>query len=193
MSNDVSDRRVQKTRKLLKDALVSLIIEKGFASVTIQEILDKANVGRSTFYMHFENKQELLHSCFEAFHELFEKYSLDASNTLDSNRSYFILNIFRLVERNQMLCKALLGKDDFAIHLNPIHSFIYDYFEVSIKKFVTDNNQNLLRSEMLVHYITSALLGTLRWWVCNDMPYSVEEMNEVFKRLALRDIHLVLN
>ena len=193
MTNDVTDRRVQKTRKLLKDALVALIIEKGFESVTIQEILDKANVGRSTFYLHFENKQELLHSCFEEFHELFNKSSLESSNTLDSISSEFTLNILRLVERNQMLCKALLGQDDMTMYFNPIHSFIYDYFEVSIKKFVTNSSQTLLQSEMLGHYITSAFLGTLRWWVYNDMPYSVEEVNEVFKKLALRDIHLVMN
>ena len=54
------DRRVQKTRQLLKDALVELILEEGYEAVTINEILDRANVGRSTFYIHFENKHELL-------------------------------------------------------------------------------------------------------------------------------------
>ena len=193
MANGITDRRVQKTRKLLKDALVSLIIEKGFEAVTIQEILDRANVGRSTFYMHFENKQELLHSCFKEFHDLFGKYNLGASNNGDFDKSDFILNIFRLVERNQMLCKALLGKDDMTMFFNPIHCFIYHYFEAAIKKFVINKKQSLLQSGMLTSYITSALLGTLRWWVYNDMPNTAEEMDRTFRKLALHDIQEVLN
>lgn len=54
------DRRVQKTRQLLSDALVSLVLEKGYDEVSIQDIIDRANVGRSTFYSHYENKEQLL-------------------------------------------------------------------------------------------------------------------------------------
>ena len=175
MSVDIKDRRVQKTQKLLKDALISLIIEKGFESVTIQEILDRANVGRSTFYLHFENKQELLHSCFEEFHELYNKYNLGSSFESFAS-SDFILNLFRLVERNQTLCKALLRQDDMTF-FNPIHRFIFTYFESSIQKIIIYKRQSSLHSEMLTHYITSALFGTLRWWVYNDIPYSAEEMS----------------
>src|SRR5258708_5227750 len=56
----VKDRRVQKTRKFLHDALVSLIHEKSYETISVKEILDRANVGRSTFYMHFRDKDELL-------------------------------------------------------------------------------------------------------------------------------------
>src|SRR5438445_1345108 len=56
----VKDRRIQKTQKLLRDALNSLIHEKAYDSIVVNEILDRANVGRSTFYMHFRDKDELL-------------------------------------------------------------------------------------------------------------------------------------
>src|SRR5215510_3081353 len=56
----VKDRRIQKTRKLLHDALGGLIQEKPYDEIAVQEILDRANVGRSTFYMHFRDKDELL-------------------------------------------------------------------------------------------------------------------------------------
>ena len=54
------DRRVSKTKKLLSDALMALIIEKGYDDVKVQDILDKANVGRTTFYLHYESKEQLL-------------------------------------------------------------------------------------------------------------------------------------
>ena len=71
MPQNVVDRRVQKTRKLLQEALMELVAEKGYEAVTIREILDKANVGRSTFYAHFQDKDQLLHSILELLDELF--------------------------------------------------------------------------------------------------------------------------
>lgn len=186
MFTNVTDRRVQRTRQLLKDSLVSLIIEKGFEQVTIQDILDKANVGRSTFYMHFENKNALLHSCFEEFHELFENNNSAYSG--DFGKSAFFLNLFRLVEQKQRLCKALLGRDDMAMFFNPVHKYIFSYIDESIRKLKVNKVRDPLQAEMLVHYLTSALIGMLRWWVYRDIPCNAEEMDRYFRQLANNDI-----
>ena len=68
------DRRVQKTRQILQQAIVELVVEKGFESIKVQDILDKANIGRTTFYAHYQDKGELLHACFEEVHAIFEQY-----------------------------------------------------------------------------------------------------------------------
>jgi AcrR family transcriptional regulator len=60
MSAKKEDRRVQRTRTMLFDALLDLIIEKGYEAITVQDIIDRANVGRSTFYSHFSDKEQLL-------------------------------------------------------------------------------------------------------------------------------------
>src|SRR5690242_13310 len=60
------DRRIQRTRQLLLDSLIQLILEKGYESITVQDIIDRANVGRSTFYSHFQDKEDLLLSGFES-------------------------------------------------------------------------------------------------------------------------------
>ena len=65
MTEKITDRRVQRTRRLLHKALMSLILEKKYESITVQEILDRADVGRSTSYMHFQDKDELLFSGFQ--------------------------------------------------------------------------------------------------------------------------------
>ena len=88
MPQNIPDRRVQKTRKLLQEALINLVAEKGYDSVTIQEILDDANVGRSTFYAHFQDKEQLLHSILERLDELFEQHKeqlLDATKNFGNN------------------------------------------------------------------------------------------------------------
>jgi len=54
------DRRTQKTKKALANALKSLVLEKAYDEITVQDIIDRANVGRSTFYIHYESKEQLL-------------------------------------------------------------------------------------------------------------------------------------
>ncbi|MEJ2354006.1 MAG: TetR/AcrR family transcriptional regulator, partial [Anaerolineales bacterium] len=65
MKKERVDRRVQRTRQLLNDALMSLIVEKGYDSITVQNIIDRANLGRSTFYAHYQDKDDLLLSGIE--------------------------------------------------------------------------------------------------------------------------------
>ena len=70
MKTKENDRRVQRTRRTLREALIALILEKGYDQVTVQHIIDRADVGRSTFYAHFENKDKLLLSGFENVREM---------------------------------------------------------------------------------------------------------------------------
>ena len=65
MAARAEDRRIQRTQQLLRGALLSLIQEKGFEGLSVQDIIDRANVGRATFYAHFDNKEDLLASGIE--------------------------------------------------------------------------------------------------------------------------------
>jgi AcrR family transcriptional regulator len=188
MPVNVMDRRVQKTRKLLQDALVDLVSEKGFESVTIQEILDKANVGRSTFYTHFQDKEELLHSCFEGLGKLFEDHGSGPmksdNNRGDSPNDEFILNVFGFVGRNHRLFKALLGRQGIAIFNHPVYDVLFAYMQKHIEQPKALGKGNSLQTQMVAHYFTSAFIGVLRWWVEQDMPCTAEDMGKSFRRLS---------
>ena len=93
----------RKTCQLLKDALISLISEKGFKEVTIQEILDRANVGRSTFYLHFSNKDELLHSCFEDFNNRLDQHYSEITARQEIDDTCFITAFFHLLREIMFL------------------------------------------------------------------------------------------
>src|SRR6267378_1760564 len=80
------DRRVQRTRRLLHKALMSLILEKKYESIRVQEILDRADVGRSTFYMHFRDKDELFFSGFRYLQSFLE--SVQATSSTVPGKSY---------------------------------------------------------------------------------------------------------
>ena len=77
------DRRVQRTRQLLQDALIAMVIEKGYDAVTIQDIIDRANVGRATFYAHFADKQTLLTSRLEDLRGLLTERRRQAPGAAD--------------------------------------------------------------------------------------------------------------
>lgn len=74
MSKKVIDRRVQRTRQLLQNALSELILEKAYEKITVQDVIDRANVGRSTFYAHFQDMDKLLLSGFEPLLAEFEEF-----------------------------------------------------------------------------------------------------------------------
>ena len=91
------DRRIQKSKKYLSDAFIALILEKGYEAVTVQEIIDRANVGRSTFYAHFESKEQLLFSLLGTMNE-------KSKDGIDFEM------LFNHCADNFQIAKAMLGK-----------------------------------------------------------------------------------
>ena len=188
MAGDKLDRRIQKTRKLLQDAMVELVSDKGFESVTIREITDRANVGHSTFYTHFQDKEELLQSCFEKIGELFEQHNQIISNGRAHggfDAAHFFLNIFRFVEQNRQLFKALLGKKGIGIFNQPIYDYIFEYMYKASKLLAVHKQHFTFQPEMAAHFYVSAFIGTLRWWVDEDIPCSAEDIEALFEKLAM--------
>jgi len=215
--NDL-DRRVQKTRKLLQDALIELVSEKGYESVSIREILDRANVGRSTFYAHFQDKDELLHSILDRLDGLFAQHKRQilaaAENVMNSSGADVTLglsptySLFQFVGQNYRFFKAMLGNRGYGIFAKPV----YDYLFAHVHSIFTEpvhadamahlhGTLNILRSraklgsfesEVAAHYFVSALMGILVWWVEKDMPCTAEEIDMLFRELAMPGFRHVL-
>src|SRR5260370_42236283 len=112
VAEKISGRRVQGTRRLQPRALMSIIVEKKYESITVQEILDRADVGRSTFYMHFQDKDELLFSGFQYLQSFLE--SVQEASTTVPGKSYeiiigFSLAMFEHAHEHPRVNRALLG------------------------------------------------------------------------------------
>ena len=90
MKEKKEDRRVGRTRRLMHEALMALIVEKGYETVTVQDILDRADVGRSTFYAHYRDKDELLLSSFEHLRTLLaSRFAIHSSRSLKAGIAPF--------------------------------------------------------------------------------------------------------
>jgi AcrR family transcriptional regulator len=191
---NIIDRRVQKTRQILQKAIIELIVEKGFESIKVQDILDKANVGRSTFYAHYQDKGELLHSCFDELHKLLEQHAINLSeysrNSPDLETiTDFTFKLFKFAERNSQLFKALLGQQDLSEFMN---SFLFDYLNDPLKRRMARDKNSFIPAEIITHYFINAFFGVLKWWVSNNMPCTAEEIDGYFKQLAMPTIKSII-
>ncbi|MCU0480736.1 MAG: TetR/AcrR family transcriptional regulator [Anaerolineae bacterium] len=175
MNDQRLDRRVQRTRALLRDALFALIEEKGYASITILDITERANLNRVTFYFHYKDKEDLL---FKVMQDLYDDLiaKQPPTNSLKEWLHQDALFAFRHVQQYVHLYKVLLSeKGSFSLI-----GRLIDYFaKTAIDKAHTTlapDTQFPLPLEVVEHFYAGAFIGLVRWWVVNDMPYTPEEM-----------------
>jgi AcrR family transcriptional regulator len=185
---NTEDRRVQRTRQLLKDALVALIEQKGYEAVTVQDILDRANLGRSTFYAHYTDKDALLFSTFEQLQGAFDAHARQLSGgkvrwtgeDLDLS-----LALFRFAENNRRLFKTLLHGKSGDMLTQHVYAYLSTHMRKHLKLVVPATQLKTQQSDAAIHFLISAFVSLLTWWLDKDLPYTATEMDELFKKLAL--------
>ncbi len=189
-----SDRRAVRTRRALNDALISLILEKRYDAITVQHVIDRANVGRSTFYAHYRDKEDLLRSSFEEFLGVFGSH-MNWKNLKDG-RTVPVLELFSHLQDFHNFYKALdrSRKTDLLYKIGPGH--LARSIEQSLTAWLSlQGNQRQLAVPLpvLSHYLASALLSMLKWWLEKEMPYSPARMDEMFHELVMPGLRAALD
>jgi AcrR family transcriptional regulator len=194
MTAKVEDRRIQRTRALLLSALLALIVERGYEDVTVQDIVDRANVGRSTFYKHFLDKRELLLTGIAGLQELLMQQAAEpASSAAVSERLLpFSLRLFQHVEGNIRFCRALLGPHSGAIVERRIQQILAALTKEELAACVPSGVVPAVSLDVVVQYTVSAFLGLLRWWMEQPTPCSAEEIDRQFRALSIPAISAAL-
>lgn len=183
MNPKTGDRRVQRTRQLLLEALVALILEKGFDAVTVQEVIDRANVGRSTFYAHFRDQEDLLLSGFEHLRTHFEAQLIGESVSEESPWALSLM-MFQHAQSQHRLYKALAGKQGGNIVLTYIHKYLLVIIRKHMASQWPANTKAPIPLEVMAHYLVSSFMSLLTWWLDNGLPYSPEEMTAMYRQLV---------
>ena len=181
MAKEPSDRRIQRTRKVLHEALVALILEKEFNKVTVQDVIERANVGRSTFYSHFKDTEDLFLSGFETLWSLFEGHLTDQTPGKAGVWDLSLI-VFRHAQSYAGVYKALVGKPGGAL----MSAHLHKYFSALIRETLKDawGQEKPVPLEIVVHHLASSLIASLTWWVEHDLPYPPERMNDIFQQLT---------
>lgn len=172
------DRRIQRTKKLLSDALMDLILEKGYEAVTVQDIIDRANVGRSTFYAHFENKDQLLFGSHQELTQL-----LFSVNEHDHAQPIDFLSLYRHAKAHDHVAKAMLGKKGGDLIIGHFQDAIVYKILNEEKKYNLLPEQESKMLSFLAEATSAALVRLLTCWLDNDLPFSEEEMAEKSKEI----------
>jgi AcrR family transcriptional regulator len=190
VTEKTADRRVQRTRRLLHRALMSLILEKKYESITVQEILDRADVGRSTFYMHFRDKDELLFNGFHYLEEFLE--SAQRVSTSVPGKSYeriirFSLPMFEHAQEYRRVNRALLGSNAEAVVRRRIHSILAGIVsrEVKLELQSRKRGNGPVSPELLSHFLVSTFVSVLAWWLNSKNPVSAKEIDIAYRHLIL--------
>lgn len=168
-----TDRRVDRTQTALLEALMQLIVEKGYDETTVQAVLERANVSRATFYTHYFNKKDLLLRRMNLFR-------LDVS---DRSRMPDVSHIFAHVAENQHLVPGLRGTDGMESFLAIARADLRESFELLFRARFSDDEEHV---QFLARFFTGALLHLMTTWLDEQMPVSAAEMNRRFCELGDR-------
>lgn len=181
------DRRQRKSREAIFGAFTQLLSVKDFSKITVGEIIEQADVGRATFYSHFETKEYLLKEfCEELFCHIFDTESGDAHVhrhifDCDGSDSAFI-HLFQHLKKNDNNILALLSSRNNAL--------FFGYFKNNLEILITRNlglfdasRKGSVPETFWKNYIVTTLVETIRWWIENGMQESPEVISEYFFKM----------
>src|SRR6266849_3111546 len=181
------DQRIRRTCERLGSALVTLIQEKPIDDVTVQEVLDRASVGRSTFYLHYRDKDDLLLSQLEKFLETMS--TALSIRKEESHRVVPVAELFEHIGSQKKLYRALADSG----RLNDFFDLAQGYFARGIEQRLTESRRlSSLRLSKLpqrelgsrASALAGSMLSLLRWWLDRGAKESPQAMDELFHRMV---------
>ncbi len=186
--NAPPDRRTQRTRRALSHALIALLQEKRYEAITVQDICDRANVGRSTFYAHYQDKDDLLAGNFQQMME-----SLGSQVEWRDGRFIFpVAPLFQHVREHRHLYKALAWGGGFDVLLRAGQQQWRAQIEKHLATPLAEGRLPAVPLDAVTVYLAGALQTMLLWWLERNMPYSPERMDEMFQQLVMPGVDAAL-
>jgi len=177
------DRRQRKTRSAIFNALGILMEQKQYSAITVQEIIDEANIGRSTFYAHFETKDDLLRSlCSEIFYHVFTDLLPQEEDTLDCrNLELKLGHILYHLKENQVNICGIIATDGDGLFMAYFKQYMTQLFSRYTMLFPQD-----VPEDFLIHHLAGSFAETIKWWDSQKMEPSPELVAGYYMAVAKR-------
>jgi AcrR family transcriptional regulator len=171
-------RRRAQTRSLLAHSALQLVQERGYEAITIQDITERADLGRGTFYIHFKDKEEAVWASFE---DLFRQLEQSAHRQLDRRTPqveyYGLLNIFRHAAVHRDLYRVLFGGQGSARLAGRAQDYLAGIFLTDIRNTAQPPEADFhLPEEFEAQYLVGVLSRLLYWWLETAQAYTPEQM-----------------
>jgi AcrR family transcriptional regulator len=180
-----TDRRVERTRELLQKALIELIGEQSYDAITIQDIVDRANVGRTTFYLHYHNKDELFISCHQAIIARFHIgpfHPFSRIELLAPEPPPGMTSAYRHLEEARPLLYSIFQSKDSLLILRQIRDSNAQEIEASLRAAFGET-QSKIPLDVLASYLAGAQVALMQWWLEKRQPHKLENLAQMFHRM----------
>lgn len=175
------DRRIQRTRTVLREALMSLIAEKGYADITIQEITARAMVARTTFYLHYADKDDLLFTSMrEMYEELIAKVPKPTLENLKNRQFDFgDSSGYRHVAQYAGFYRMMFGEHGSPAFMSRARQLIAKGYEEQLLRPIATQTDPTLPLDLVSHVCAGIQVAMISWWVANGLKQTPEEMNAI--------------
>ncbi len=191
MTDRSIDRRVVRTRSMLHQAAMSLIMKKGYEAVTIKEICNAANVGRSTFYAHYTSKEDLQRKGIGHLRTMLlarQSEALAARGKARDRSLAFSLLMFEHARDHIDHYRALVGGRGGALALDSIRRAISDLVREELFSAMSKETAESMPREFVVRYVVGAYMAVLIWWLDGGAKLPPQRIDAMFHRLAIEGI-----
>ena len=185
-SAESTDPRVLRTRRLLRQALVELVSEQDFESITVQDITDRATLNRATLYLHYQDKYDLLE---DVFHKMIAGLvPLPPPQLTEQDRFNAIEQVTGIIAHfaeHDAFYRALLGQRGVPAFISEVRAYIEGVISAWITALQPDVNQQLVHTDVVLSFYASACLGVIVWWLENDTPYPPDMLTKQIIRCIM--------
>ncbi|HEX9132212.1 MAG TPA: TetR/AcrR family transcriptional regulator [Ktedonobacteraceae bacterium] len=182
MKQHKQDRRSQRTYHLVSTAMMALLIEKRYDAITVQDILERADIGRSTFYTHYYDKEDVLVSIAEQMLDVFSQRMQQAEA---GHGIVPALELFRHVQQQPQFFQAMLRGQGGEVLWKAGITLLSRNIEHSLISSFAGKRSPTVPLAVVSQYLAGAFLNLLKWWLDAEMPYAPEQLDEMFQQLAL--------
>lgn len=190
MKQQKADRRSQRTYRLVSSAFAELVEEKPYDKILVQDILDRAGIGRTTFYAHYFDKEDVLNTIVE---QELEALTRQIAHATASQRVIPSLELFEHAyhSENQQF-RVLMRSRASEFLWEALHAALCRAVEPALQTLCAERRSPPIPLPVVSQYLASTFLTLLKWWVEADMPYPPEQMEAIFQQLALPGVWAIL-
>ena len=183
------DLRTKRTRKMILEAFINLVEEKGYEHVTVSDIASQAMINRATFYAHFKDKQDVYDYIFKEavaqFMIVLAPVQLGRTNQLQLHAiEQIITHIFEKIQANRVFFKTVLnahGNEQLRKQISQIlrstYANIFEQVEIREKDFIVP-------IDFIIEYMSSTFMASLHWWINQEISFSPKQMAQLIIKLV---------
>jgi len=183
------DPRIKRTRHLLREALISLINEKGFDAITVRDLTERAGINRATFYEHYRDKFDLLDQTIDEFLLSFGNHVAPQSVeefTKNGEPIPVFVRMFEFIYQHAFFFQVMMGENGIPSFQRRMLKMIRQFMDKKLDQIHPQPEKMKVPKEIFIHYISYANLGLITYWLENGMRYSPQYMAKQLSELTSR-------